>query len=376
MAESAAVEPVVEPVAQPVSEPSDWDKMTPKQRTADIAKLDARLKPKVEPEIADEETLTIPETTEQSAGGEEISAADDAAPAPETVVEGEGEGEAAVAADWLDGDTRDFATTMGLTDDDLSEFGSREELDRALRIIDRRAFEAGKAAQQPPNEPIEQPVVQQPVKPAMPLTSAGDPLADLSQFRLKTTNEGGEFDPDAAEPLNRFMEAASTTIKDLRTRVAQFEQQSRQEVQWRQQEALVNLQSKALASLHSLGNAELFGKVGEKPTAEQAANIEKAIDAHFTHARGLFSQGRQVAPTPAFLKAAVHLAFGDQLSKNKERQILDKLRKQSGRRSGGAGAKHVPSKPPDDETSEQRRQRLAADPEVAAATRRFFTEGE
>ena len=38
---------------------------------------------------------------------------------------------------------------MGLSEEELSSFGSRDELDRALRIIDRKAFEAAKAPAKP-----------------------------------------------------------------------------------------------------------------------------------------------------------------------------------------------------------------------------------
>ena len=361
--DTAVVESVPQPVAEPVTEQSDWGKMTPEQRQADVAKLDAPVEPladKVEPEVADEEAVASPPETKTSVAGDETPADDDAAEAEvKTPAKGEGEADGAGEADWLNQETRDFATMMGLTEDDLSEFGSREELDRALRIIDRRAFEAGKSRQQPPEQSIEQKSVKPLVHPP-----EADPLADLDAFKL-----GDQFDAEAAKPFNNFVDAATTTIKDLRARVAHFEQQNRQQ-------SVSDLRRRAIESLRSLGNTELFGKPGENPTKAQVANIEKAIEAHITHANGLFAQGRQAAPTPAFLKAAVYLVFGDEISKQQKRQLTDKLRKQSSRRSGGSGAKHVLPTPPADESPEQFRQRMAVDPEVAAATRRFFTEGE
>jgi len=347
MADSATVEHVDMNIGGDPHAGTDWGKMTPDEQTADVDKLVADVANRREPNPLNTETADADaDVTKTPIDGDETPAADDSAPvpAPETVVGGEGEDD---GESWLNQDVRDFATAMGLTDEELAEFGSREELDRALRIIDRKAFEAGKVDSQPEN-----PVVQQSEKPkpGEQTQVSGDPLADLSQFML-----GEEFDEEAAKPINRFVEAAVATIKDLQNRVAHFERQG-------QQDAAANIRRQALESLHSLGITELFGKPGEKATKEQVANIEKAIDAHFTHARGLFAIGRQAEPKPEFLRAAVNLAFGDQLFKIKERQLTDKLRKQAARKTGGGGAgKPLPRPPKPGENSRERAERLLAD---------------
>mgnify|MGYP001329823755 FL=1 len=345
MAESAVLEPV-----DTGANASEWGRMTPEQREAEVdqgveqareARIDGAIASgEYRPPVAEKpEPEPAKTTTEQSAGGDETPAAGDAAPA------GEGEAEGAGAAEWLDDDTRDFAATMGLTDDELAEFGSREELDRAMRIIDRKAYEAGKAPPPSPTKPIEKQPVQQEKQ---PVVVEGDPFADLSLYKL-----GEQFDEDAAKPINRFVDLAATAFRDLQNRLTQFEQRD-------QQRAADDLRRQAVASLHSLGNTEFFGKPGEKPTKEQVANIEKAIDAHFVHARGLLATGRQAAPTPAFLKAAVHLAFGDQLSKQQQRQLTEKLRKQSYKITGGGSGKALLRSTGD------RAKDLAADPELDA----------
>ncbi|MCE5269511.1 MAG: hypothetical protein LLG00_16670 [Planctomycetaceae bacterium] len=331
---------------------SEWGKMTPDERAQEVEEGVAAAReayearavgtgeyvPPVEDterkpaeDDADDETQDIPEADDETPVG------DDAADAGDTA-KGEGEKGDPEPAAWLDDETRDLADAMGLTDDDLAEFGSREELERALRIIDRRAFEAGKAqatqtadgqgsATTDPSQAAEKPGAS---KAKQASGDPGDPFADLSQFKL-----GETFDEEAAAPINRFIETAVGTIRDLQTRLGRFEAE-------RQRQAVADVRRRALDSLHAMGNTELFGKPGAKPTKEQAANIEKALDAHFTHARGLIAQGRKVAPTPAFLKAAVHLAFGDQLSQQQQRQLSEKLRNQSARRMGGGAAKALP----------------------------------
>ena len=91
----------------------------------------------------------------------------------------------------------------------------------------------------------------------------------MSKFKLPT-GEGG-YDEAAAKPFNDFIDLAGNEIKALRSVVSSFQQQQAQS-------AVADLRQKAMQSLHSLGHAELFGKPGEAPTAEQAANIEKAIE--------------------------------------------------------------------------------------------------
>lgn len=326
MAESAVAERVDSGSA------SEWGKMTPEQQNADIEQGIAQVKGYEAPVVDEAEQPEKPEneTKETPVVGDETPAVDDAALAAEdTEAKGKGEGETeeSESADWRDEETKEYATMMGVSEDELSDFGSREELDRALRISDRKAFEAGEAAESPVVEKPK-PVIQQSEKPET--AAQDDPFADLSRFKL-----GEEFDEKAAKPINDFVDSAVATIKDLQTRVARFEQQS-------QRQATADIHRRAFDSLHSLGNVELFGKPGEKATKEQAANVAKAIDAHFTHARGLFASGRQAAPTPAFLKAAVNLAFGDQISKQQRQQLTDKLRKQAAKRTGGGTAKIAP----------------------------------
>ena len=330
---------------------TDWGAMSAAEKKADIDKavkeIDAR-----DADTSDAGGLDDtppPAATETPSDDDVTPAAADSAPAA-TPEAGDEDDRA-----WLDAETKDLAAAYGITDEDLADVGSREELDRAMRIIDRKAFEAGKAAAVPQADA--KPVVQQSEAPK-PTAPTGDPWADLKQFMLSD-----EIDADAREPINKFVQTVAAEMKELRAMKAAMQQQ--------QMEASFNdLRTKAVTSIHSLGHTDLFGKPGEAPTKEQAANLEKALDAHFTHARGLIATGRQAAPTPAFLKAAVNLLFGDQLVSQAKKQHLAALKKQSARRSGGGTTKAVPQSIPDNETTRQAARRIASDPEVQEAWKR------
>ena len=320
------------PTTPAASEPSvyaqsEWDKQTPAERTAHVQKIGEAMEAKDTARREAEQTPLAAEKTktpETPVASEEIPADDDAVKTADEVG-GEDEFES-----WIDDSVKDFVDAMGLklSDEELASFSSREELDRALRIIDRKAFEeAGKPAES------SSPAKEKPAAPA-PVESANDPFADLAKFKLKAaTDDETGFDPEAIKPLNEFVDATAAAVKRLEAKLASYEQAQ-------QQTAVQNLRTKAIESLHALGHKDLFGEPGKALTKEQSANIEKALDAHVTHARGVLSRGGKPVPSTEFLRSAVNLAFGDQIVSAEKRRQADKIRKSAARRTGGGTPKH------------------------------------
>ena len=226
--------------------------------------------------------------------------------------------------DWLTPEVTEQAAAYGLSPEDLGEFQSRAELDRALRIIDRKAFEAGKTAAKPAD-----------ATPAAPAPASASQVADaLATLESLTFDENELAATDAPKILDAFKTVAAE-LKELR----QFRSSLQAD---RAKAAFESIKSEFANSVDSLGHTELFGKPGAR-TKEQQANLEKAFnEGHLPHARGLIAQGRQVAPTPTFAKAAVNLLFGDQIVNNAKQEQLSRLRKQSARRTGGGTTKIPP----------------------------------
>lgn len=301
-------------IDEQIGDTSDWGKMTPEERQADV---DTLVEEQGEPETPEAEKTEDTDTTDD---GDEIPADADAAGESD-----ESPDEDEVADDWLDGETRDFASTMGLTEEDLKSFSSREELDRVVRIINRKAFETGKAALKKASDagaPVIPPE-QEPKKPA-----ASDVFDDLTGFKF-----GDQFDDDVAKPHNDFVEAIVADLRSVRADIAGLLQQ-------RQEEQASGLHRQAVQSLHSLGYKELFGEPGKPPTKLEAENIKKAVYAHTVHAAGLLTMGwDEVEPSPKFMDIAAHMEFGDQISKHAQRQRIEKLKKQSARITGGLSSK-------------------------------------
>jgi hypothetical protein len=359
-----ATEPMDTQGAGVAPEASDWGKMTLEERQADVDALVKEAQATEEPGDSKSPAPPDPdqsETNETPGDGDETPADADAVEEDESRESDkspdEDEVEEEPGPDWRDGETRDFASTMGLTDEDLESLSSREELDRVLRIIDRQAFKAGQAAldnadaaDPPKNPPPPPPPKQEPEKPP-----SDDVFGDLADFKL-----GDQFDEDAAKPVNSFVERTAGFAKDTAAELRALRAEVANLVQQRQAEAVESIRRQAMESLHTLGHTDLFGEPGKPPTMENMVNINKAIDAHMIHAAGLLSMGRQSAPTPEFLKAAVRREFGDQIAKNEQRQRTRKLKKQSAKITGGLSSKTIADRKPGQSTLEA----VNSDPEI------------
>jgi len=323
---------------------SDWGKMTPEEREADV---DALVKEATEPKSEAEEEPE-PKTETPGDGDETPADADAVEEEGDETPSGEGEAEdeeEEAPADWLDDEVRGLASTMGLTNDDLEGLSSRDEFDRVLRILDRNVVAAGKAAKVASAEEEAPPPAEEP--PETPPKAAGA-MEDLSKFKI-----GEEFDPEVAKPLNDFMEAVGAELGGVTKALAGLLDQQKQA-------AADTVYRQAVESLHTLGHADLFGEPGKPATDAQTANINKAIDAHLIHAQVLAAKNKSAPPTPEFLKAAVRMEFGDQIFKKEQRQRTEKLKKQSARRSGGMPSKTVERPNPNLELVD----RIKSDPEL------------
>jgi hypothetical protein len=323
---------------------SQWGKLSLEEKAADAQALVEKAAAKREgkaaanQDIADDDTPIPP--TKTPARGDETPAADDAAPAKAT---DEGEAE----TDWRNQEVKDLAAAYDIDEETLAAMPSRDVLDIAFRAIDRKAFEAGKSASKAPEAKTPEAAPGKSDAPKPPVTV----FDDLTNFALDE-----ELGADDAPKIQKAIAAAAAELKELREWRSQMQQQQARQ-------SFEQIRRDALTSLHSLGFTDLYGEAGKAPTKEQAKHIEEALDGHFTHARGLLAQGRQAAPTPAFLKAAVQLVHGELLIQSTKQQQLDRLRKQSARRTGGSTSKTLPP----DLSKMTPRERALRDPEIAKA---------
>ena len=245
---------------------------------------------------------------------------------------------------WLDDAFVAEAAALGISEDELQGFTSREEADRALTLFDRAAMKAGRAVQAgaqgepPPSAPAKPvvPAAQTPTPPKAPAQSSaqtGDPWEDLTPFKLDD-----QLGADDAPVISRFIETTAATIRDLRSRLDRYENGERA----RQVQAV---ERQFDSFVDSLDMPELFGESGKltKEAFETRKQLFLASDAYL---RGLNSQGRQAQLSKSLVERAARVEFADHFSKQQRKQLTRKITKQSGLRMN-VGSGRATDKAPD-----------------------------
>ena len=235
--------------------------------------------------------------------------------------------------DWLDNELRGLATAVGVPEKVLGEVGSRQELERMLSVIEQRAVEAGKK-----QFPGESPKVEE-KKPLVPAQSSTDAAAQQQARDVSKYLMADAFDDGVTNPHNQF-------VKDTDARIAALEAMVQAKIQpvverlanAEQNRGVQSTMQQFDSALDSIGHPELFGVAGER-TAEQLANAARVWDFHRAHVLGLMQQGRQGRTDKTFVSRAVQAEFGEQLTKQAQKQVTDKLKKQQSKIMGGPSGK-------------------------------------
>jgi hypothetical protein len=317
----------------------------------DLQKLDAE----IDAHLAEREPEPAEQPVQEPSGDADETPGDADAGQQEVVAEGETEVETEAApseTDWHDDvDTFGFAKRMGISEEDYTEVQTREEFDRLCRLIDRKAYDAEKVKQAPPVQQPTPPVPTQVQQPA-------DVMAGIEKKLLDSLEESGAKPIiEAVRGLNDFWKQQFASVQDGMLQSQKFQEQRLQE----------QLHTSINTSIDALGNAERYGKPGEKLTRQQAANRVKTAQAHIDHARGLMARGGTPEPSVAFLKSADALAFAEenasQLKLEIQRKQDERLKKQSHRVTGGPSKRRDVAKT-DSHSRSSRKQEFLEDPEM------------
>lgn len=281
--------------------------------------------------------------TSQSFEGDETPASEDAA----AKKGGEDSEDGDEDSDWLTAELQDECTALGLTESDLAEFKSREELDRVLRVMARQALQVGQEA----------------------LTGEGGAKYGQSATTDKHGREHGtdgqylpkkrqggreegesqetpsykvELDPDEHGPgvvdeFNRLRDHYEERLQGMEERFADYEEREAQ-----RERAAYHAHFDALVD--QLGHKDLFGKAGEESPA-QLARRRKLFDAHEPIAAGLQQLGRGGELSLSLLRMTLPTAFSEELERKQRKKLTKKITDQSAGRMGSGTtkpAKHEP----------------------------------
>jgi hypothetical protein len=278
------------------------------------------------------------DTSKQTPGGDDDSAADDAASGQEAGADDAAQDDESGQDEktWLTDEVR-AELPRWVSDEELSEFSSRDELDRAIALMDRRALKAGQEAAERGDE----------------ADQGSDDSAQRGQARgrdgkfIKQQKEEAPGAKDGPKPyevdldlsdfdddLDKKIKGALTGLRDhyeerlksLDDRFAAMEAESRD----REVEAIEN---RFDAAVDSLNAPELFGVTG-KESEEHAGLRRKLFDDAWSLVNGHQSQfGHEITLEEATARMYRAL-FHDHISKQEQKSLTKRYMEQSSMRTG------------------------------------------
>ena len=278
-------------IAEDLAAPTELEKQTEAQTTTSA--------PSEEPPT-NETTKPSTDVDLASVAEEEPAVEEDGEEPPETDQQ-----------DWFDNDeVRGLVSAIGISDEQLASFSSREELNRALMLLDHGVMQAGRqAAKQTPQEQQEQ----------------------VPEGRQEAEPEGFDLGLDPEEYGEEVVGQLGKLQQHFEERISRIEQAGQQQVAQafnRQFDAVVD----------TLGHKDLFGETG-KETSQQMDN-RRTLRSEWK----FYSAGRErheLATTldNPLLSRVMQFAFAEHISKQQRKNLTQKITRQSQMRMGGSVTK-------------------------------------
>jgi len=275
-----------------------------KDRQGDEQKGDAQL-------IAEERDEPVGDTSAETDSGSSDTASD-----------GEETGDES-RAEWLDDDLKAEIAAYGIDEKELADFTSREELERAMRLFDKTALEAGRKAQPKRDETGK-----------FQKEEDAEPVSSSYEIKL----DRDLYDEDLVNELSSMRDHYETRVAALERR--QAENDAKAEVQLF--DGIVD----------GLGHADLFGTSG-KENPKQLERRQALYDAAKAQVIGMKVMGRDVSLDQALVQRVARMAFAEDFKTKDLKAATRKISKQSNGRMGGGATR--PSDPVESVREEFRR---------------------
>jgi hypothetical protein len=241
--------------------------------------------------------------------------------------QGEESGDTAEAPEWVTDDVKAEVATYGISEEDLLEFSSREELDKVLRILDKKAFEAGKNADSE--------------------SDGSTTRNEKGQFVKKEESQGDDTDDSASESgyeVSLSSELWDEEIIGEFNKMKDYYESRLSKIEERFQEVAIQAEEQQFDNfVDSLGHADLFGKTGKetKEELERRRELNTAVKAQIL---GLQKLGNQAELNKQLVERVANMVFAEELGKKRLKQHTSKLAKQSNLRQGGSPTKPIQAK--------------------------------
>jgi len=228
---------------------------------------------------------------------------------------------------WLDDDVKAEAAAYGIEESELADFASREELDRALRLFDKSAMEAGRKAMAEEEEQARNEKGQ--------FQKKEEPKSEPKEGQYEVSLDKDAYDEEIVSEFAKMRDHYETRLDALESHFADAEAAAEE----RHFDNLVD----------SLGHADLFGKT-DKENKAQLQRRQDLMVAVKAQQIGLQQLGRPTDLDKALVNRVARMVFAEELGKKDLKKRTRKISKQSnGRQGGGATRPQDPREDPRDE---------------------------
>ncbi len=311
---------------------ADLTDATPDTSADDIAAYADQVAKEVEQERKGEpETKSDAQITNEQAGTQQPADKTIDTPAEknsgsDTAPEGEETGDAIESPEWLTDDVKAEASAYGINESELADFTSREELDRALRLFDKTALEAGRKAMAESEKTPVRDDKGKFVKKEEPKTAP--PKEETPKDgRYQVSLDPDLYDEEIISEFSRLREHYESRFEALESHFAAQSASA-------EEQRFDNF-------VDSLGHADLFGTTGKESDKEleRRRDLNVAVKAQMI---GLERLGRPAEMSQQLISRVANMAFGDELGKKRLKQQTSKISRQSNLRQGGSPTKPLP----------------------------------
>lgn len=249
--------------------------------------------------------------------------------------DGEDTGSTEESPEWLTDDVKAEAAAYGIDESELADFTSREELDRAFRLFDKTALEAGRKAMGKGEEGgATRNEKGQFVKQEKPQAdeSKGETPKD---GRYEVQLDPDIYDEGIISELTRMRDHYESRLAHLES----FTTEQQAVAAERQFDKLVD----------SLGHSDLFGAT-DKETTEEKQRRETLFEEVNIYLAGRKALGHPAELNEIVVRRITQALFAEELGKKLIKQKTRQLSKQSDGRMGGSPTKpRPPSEDPRDQ---------------------------
>jgi len=241
--------------------------------------------------------------------------------------QGEESGEDSETSDWFDDDVVAEAAAYGIDKDDLSDFTSREELDKVFRLFDKKALDAGRKAMAEGDDGKTRNEKGQFVKDGDAKNDEKVSTESKKDGRYEVSLSKDLYDDEIVNEFARMRDHYEARMERLESHLTNVNAKSEEQ----QFDSFID----------TLGHADLFGKTGKETEKElqRRTDLHVAVKAQMI---GLEQLGRPVEFNDKLVERVANMLFAEELAKKRLKQQTQKVSRQNQLRQGGSATKASP----------------------------------